>query len=201
MFCCATRSRETNQTLQPRQEATPKQAPARMTAGVQSSHIERHRHAFSAQCTGHSGIMKFLVGASLVLGLLAAGGGAAWSTTISIGASRVVSGGLALWQERRAKEMLAANVSGRVSVSELAAECGVSGAHFARAFRQSTGVPPHRWLTERRIDMAKHLLQHSSEPIAVVAVTCGFSDQSHLTHMFRKQVGHSPRSWRRLQTP
>jgi AraC family transcriptional regulator len=113
----------------------------------------------------------------------------------------ITRGGLALWQERRAKEMLAANLGGRISVKELAAACDVSHAHFTRAFRQSTGVPPHRWLIERRIEMAKGLLQHSSKPIAEIAVTCGFSDQSHLTHLFSKRVGHSPATWRRLHAP
>jgi AraC family transcriptional regulator len=111
----------------------------------------------------------------------------------------ILRGGLAPWQERRAKEMLEGNLDGAVSVSELAAECGVSVAHFARAFRRSTGVPPHRWLLERRIDLAKQLLQESADSIAEVALCCGFSDQSHLTHTFRRQVGISPGMWRRLR--
>ena len=111
----------------------------------------------------------------------------------------IVRGGLAPWQESRAKEMLRAKLDGAVSVSDLAAECGVSVAHFARAFRRSTGVPPHRWLLERRIELARQLLQASADSIAEVALACGFSDQSHLTHAFRKQVGVSPGMWRRLQ--
>jgi AraC family transcriptional regulator len=111
----------------------------------------------------------------------------------------IVRGGLAPWQERRAKEMLEAHLDGAVSVIELAAECGVSAAHFARAFRRSTGVPPHRWLLERRIELARQLLQNPAESIADVALACGFADQSHLTHAFRKEVGVSPGMWRRLR--
>lgn len=59
-------------------------------------------------------------------------------------------GGLAPCQERRAKEILSSNLMGDVSLNRLAAECGLSVSHFAHAFRQSTGLPPHRWLLERR---------------------------------------------------
>src|SRR6478672_10376901 len=63
--------------------------------------------------------------------------------------SRLVRGGLAPWQERRAKEMIDANLNG-VLVEELARECGFTKAHFSRAFRRSVGMAPHRWLMKRR---------------------------------------------------
>ena len=68
--------------------------------------------------------------------------------------SRLVRGGLAPWQERRAKEMIAANLDG-VPVKELARECRLSTAHFSRAFRRSVGVAPHNWLIEQRIVLSK----------------------------------------------
>ena len=64
-------------------------------------------------------------------------------------------GGLAPWQERRVKEMLEQDLAGDASLARLAAECGLSVRHFARAFQQSTGAPPHRWLLRRRVQRAR----------------------------------------------
>jgi AraC family transcriptional regulator len=110
--------------------------------------------------------------------------------------SRPVRGGLAPWQERRAKEMIAANLGG-VPVKELARECGLSRFHFSRAFRRSVGVAPHRWLMERRMEVAKEMLRDGRLSISDVVAACGFSDQSHLTRVFTRMVGVSPRAWRR----
>jgi AraC family transcriptional regulator len=50
-------------------------------------------------------------------------------------------GGLAPWQEKRAKELLEANIDGDLPLAQLAAECQLSKWHFSRAFRQATGRP------------------------------------------------------------
>lgn len=110
--------------------------------------------------------------------------------------SRLVRGGLAPWQERRAKEMIAANLDG-VPVKELARECRLSSAHFSRAFRRSVGVAPHRWLIEQRVVLSKEKLRDDGLSLSDVAMECGFSDQSHLTRVFRQAVGVSPGAWRR----
>jgi AraC family transcriptional regulator len=110
---------------------------------------------------------------------------------------RPVRGGLALWQERRAKEFIDANLDGDISVMLLARACGLSAKHFARAFRQSTGLAPHQWLLQRRIDKAKRLLCDAQVPLADAALACGFADQSHLTRVFTRAVGLSPGQWRR----
>jgi transcriptional regulator GlxA family with amidase domain len=70
----------------------------------------------------------------------------------------------------------------------------------ARAFRQSTGVPPHRWLLDRRVKRAKELLPNSSLSLSDVALACGFGDQSHFTRTFTAAVRLSPGVWRRLQS-
>jgi AraC family transcriptional regulator len=106
-------------------------------------------------------------------------------------------GGLSHRNERRAKEMIEANLGGDVSVAVLAQECHMSPAHFARAFRQSTGIAPHRWLVLCRIEAAKDLLYNSTRAIADIARDCGFSDQSHFTRAFTNAVGVSPGAWRR----
>lgn len=106
--------------------------------------------------------------------------------------------GLAPWQERRVKDLMMAFVDEDIPLSRLAGECGLSVRHFARAFRLSTGVPPHRWLLRYRVDRAKELLRTREVSLADVALFCGFVDQSHLTRTFTKIAGLSPGSWRRL---
>ncbi|MEO7954023.1 MAG: AraC family transcriptional regulator [Polaromonas sp.] len=113
--------------------------------------------------------------------------------------SQPVRGGLAPWQERRAKEILTANLHGDIALIDLANECGLSVRHFARAFRQSTGTPPHRWLLEQRVDKAKDLLLNSSSPLADIALACGFADQSHFTRAFTRAASLSPGAWRRMR--
>jgi AraC-like DNA-binding protein len=72
---------------------------------------------------------------------------------------RLLRGGLAPWQERRAKEILRANLVGGVPVKELARECRLSMSHFSRAFHRSVGVAPHNWLNEHRIVLSKEKLR------------------------------------------
>jgi AraC family transcriptional regulator len=107
-------------------------------------------------------------------------------------------GGLAPWQERRAKEIMEANLAGDIPLAELARECGLSTSHFARAFKESTGTSPHRWLMRRRIDSAMRLLRNRQSSLSQVALACGFSDQSHFTRVFTRFSGTGPAAWRRL---
>ena len=108
-------------------------------------------------------------------------------------------GGVTLspWQERRAKELLVANAAVGISVDTLAEECRLSRGHFIRAFKNSTGLPPHRWLLDHRMQKAKNLLALTSAPLSQIAIDCGFSDQSHLTRQFKSLVGVPPGTWRR----
>ena len=108
-----------------------------------------------------------------------------------------IKGGLAGWQERRARDMLDANLDGSLALKDLAAECGLSTSHFSRAFRMSTGVAPHQWLLRRRVAVAKTLMEDRKLPLAEVALSAGFADQSHFTRVFSKMVGASPNAWRR----
>jgi AraC family transcriptional regulator len=108
-------------------------------------------------------------------------------------------GGLAPWQESRAKEAIDANVDQEITIAQLAYDCGLSTSQFARAFKQSTGCPPHRWLLQQRIKRAQDLLLSSDKTLAEIATACGFSDQSHLTRVFGRNVGTSPGLWRRTK--
>jgi AraC family transcriptional regulator len=111
--------------------------------------------------------------------------------------SRPARGGLAPWQERRAREFLLANIKRGVALKEVARECGISVGHFSHAFRRTLGVAPHRWLIEQRVVLSKEKLRDDGLSLSDVAIECGFSDQSHLTRVFRQTVGVSPGAWRR----
>lgn len=111
--------------------------------------------------------------------------------------SQQVRGGLAPWQERRAREFLLANIKRGVTLKEVARECGLSLGHFSHAFRRTLGVAPHKWLIEQRVVLSKDKLRDDGLSLSDVAAECGFSDQSHLTRIFRQRVGVSPGTWRR----
>jgi AraC-like DNA-binding protein len=104
--------------------------------------------------------------------------------------------GLASWQERRARDMLMASMTGRITLSELARECSLSRSHFARAFKATTGVAPHQWLLAARIERTKVLLATSAKTIEEIAEECGFADQSHFRRTFVRSQHLTPSNWR-----
>jgi AraC-like DNA-binding protein len=106
-------------------------------------------------------------------------------------------GGLAPWQEKRAKELMSADLKGEVPLRVVARECGLSPCHFARAFRKSTGIAPHQWLLRQRVSAAKAMMREPEPALLDVARECGFADQSHFTRVFTRFVGQSPGVWRR----
>jgi AraC family transcriptional regulator len=110
-------------------------------------------------------------------------------------------GGLGPSQKRRATELLTENLAGRVRLSQLAQECGLSVSHFARSFKTSFGVSTHRWLVQRRIERSQNLLIHTREPLSDIAEQAGFSDQAAFTRTFHQIVGVSPGRWRRDRQP
>jgi len=79
----------------------------------------------------------------------------------------------------------------------VARECGLSVAHFSRAFLCTLGVAPHHWLIEQRIALSKQKLRDERQSLFDVAAECGFTDQSHFTRFFTRIVGAGPGAWRR----
>ncbi|WP_262047606.1 helix-turn-helix domain-containing protein [Bradyrhizobium sp. Bra78] len=108
-----------------------------------------------------------------------------------------VRGGLAPWQLKRACEKLDSDLGGTVSLQQVAAEFGLSVSYFSRAFRISTGLPPHQWLLRQRVKAAMQLMSVRDLPLSEIAIAVGFANQSHFTKVFSAQVGVSPATWRR----
>jgi AraC family transcriptional regulator len=111
--------------------------------------------------------------------------------------SRPIKGGLAPWQEKRSKEMLAGDLTGATPLHEIAAACGLSVSHFSRAFHKSTGLAPHAWLLQVRVESAKAMLRSGDASLSTIARACGFADQSHFARVFTHRVGLSPGAWRK----
>jgi AraC family transcriptional regulator len=109
------------------------------------------------------------------------------------------SGGLAPWQERRAKDMLMADLSGGLTLPQLASACRLSCSHFSQAFRQTVGCPPHQWLLAQRVERAKQMILNTTQSLSDIALETGFADQSHFTRVFTQRVRASPAAWRRAQ--
>lgn len=108
----------------------------------------------------------------------------------------VVRGGLAPAQLRRVKDYIEAHLDQPLPLRVLAGEACLSEYHFARMFRQSEGLPPHQYVLARRLLRAEQLLRHSALPLTEVALACGFSSASHLTHRFRQSRGLAPSALR-----
>ncbi|MCY1666464.1 AraC family transcriptional regulator [Rhizobium sp. SL86] len=96
-----------------------------------------------------------------------------------------------------AKEFLEANLHRDVSLDELADACSLSRGYLIRAFRETTGMTPYRWLIARRVERARQLIEQTELPLAEIAATCGFADQSHLSRHCVQLLGHSPGRLRR----
>ena len=118
---------------------------------------------------------------------------------ISRPGKRSFRSGLAPWQLRTAKALIRTNLGGEISLAQIAGECGLSAAHFARAFRISVGAPPHRWLMNQRVEESKALLLNSTLSLTEIAIKCGFADQSHFTRSFAAAVGATPGRWRLIR--
>ncbi|MCA1375460.1 MULTISPECIES: AraC family transcriptional regulator [unclassified Bradyrhizobium] len=106
-------------------------------------------------------------------------------------------GGLAPWQVKRVCERLESDLGGKLSLQEIAAEFDLSISHFSRAFRISTGLPPHQWLLRQRVKAAKQLMTVRDLSLSEIAISAGFANQSHFTRVFSSVVGVSPGTWRR----
>lgn len=113
--------------------------------------------------------------------------------TIEVSSSRAGSA------VRQARDLLDARYRDDLSLTEVAEAVGLSRAHLIRAFKKEFGMPPHGWLTDRRIRAARGLLEKGA-PIAETAFDCGFADQAHLTRQFKARTGVTPAVYRNAQS-
>jgi AraC-like DNA-binding protein len=112
-------------------------------------------------------------------------------------ASSPIAGGLAAWQIRKVTHFVDANLATTIRNEDLAALTRLTPSHFGRAFRNSVGECPHEFVMRRRIERAQELMLSTDANLSDIALDCGLADQSHLTRLFKRLVGESPRTWRR----
>src|SRR5271167_4428754 len=108
-----------------------------------------------------------------------------------------VRGGLAAWQERTVVAYIEDHLAEPISLATLSQQARLSPYHFSRAFKQSFGVPPHRFHASRRIERAKTLLAKPAQSVTEIAFTVGFCEASSFTASFRRETGLTPSSYRR----
>ncbi|MGA7538412.1 MAG: AraC family transcriptional regulator [Steroidobacteraceae bacterium] len=84
-----------------------------------------------------------------------------------------------------------------IRMSALAAVAGLSTSYFFYAFRSTLGESPHRYVVKRRIQCAQSQMLSTTDPLAAIALECGFADQAHLTRVFKQLAGVTPGVWRR----
>ena len=108
-------------------------------------------------------------------------------------------GCLPAWQVRRVHEYIESNLAHRLTTVGLAQVVNLSASHFSRAFVRSFGLTVHTYVMRRRVALAQRLMLSTSDELSRIALSCGMSDQSHLTRWFRRVVGETPAAWRRAR--
>jgi AraC-like DNA-binding protein len=101
-------------------------------------------------------------------------------------------GGLAPARANRVCEYIDTHLQETIALEVLAQIAQLSVHHFARAFRQTLGIPPHNYIVHRRVEHAQQLLRNTDLPLSEIAIVAGFTDQSHLARHFRTITGVSP---------
>ncbi|MDH0746214.1 AraC family transcriptional regulator [Pseudomonas sp. GD03842] len=107
-----------------------------------------------------------------------------------------LKGGLAPHLRRQLVEFIELNLAEPLSLGQLANLCALSEYHFARMFRESFGLPPHRYLLARRINRAREQLRNTRQPFGDIALACGFASASHFSNTFRQAMGATPGAYR-----
>jgi len=114
----------------------------------------------------------------------------------TIGVARGASSELPAGRLRRVTQYIQENLQRELRLAELSALVHMSPYHFARLFRRSIGMPPHKFVVRCRIDAARTLLAARRSPIAEIGQLVGFRTPSHFTTTFRRVVGLTPSGYR-----
>lgn len=104
---------------------------------------------------------------------------------------------LTRWQAGQVMEYIDSHLRITIRMSALAAVAGLSTSYFFYAFRSTLGESPHRYVVRRRIQRAQSRILATTDPLAAIALECGFADQAHLTRVFKQFAGVTPAVWRR----
>jgi AraC-like DNA-binding protein len=113
-----------------------------------------------------------------------------------IAAEREQRGGLPARMLRCIEKYIDVHLEKALTVEELASHLGISPSYFARSFRSSVGLPPHAYVTRRRLSRAQELLASTELPLTDIALATGFADQSHFSRRFHELAGMPPRTFR-----
>jgi len=108
----------------------------------------------------------------------------------------VKSHGLPDWAVVRTRDLIASDLARDFSLDELATEVGYSACHFQRSFKAATGLSPHEFQRDLRLQHAMHLLSMSADPVISVALDCGFDNAAYFSTWFKRQTGMTPTKYR-----
>jgi AraC family transcriptional regulator len=117
---------------------------------------------------------------------------------LNLKSESVESAGLSRYQLQQVVDYIHDCLDAELSVKEMAQTVGLSQYHFSRMFKQSTGMAPHQYVMQQRLELAKQLLKQPELPMSDIAYQCGFANQSHLSKSFRNNFGISPKFYRTL---
>lgn len=116
----------------------------------------------------------------------------------TVGGRHNIRGGLAGWQKNWVRDYIEEHLDDDISLATLAELARLSPFHFARAFKRSFELSPHRYLTARRIERAKQLLGQPDRAVTQIGLDVGFSDTSSFSSAFRRETGVTPTDFRRV---
>ena len=107
---------------------------------------------------------------------------------------RRLTGGLSRSALQQVIEYIMENLETELALADLATVANLSPSHFARLFKQSTGIPPHQYVIQRRVEAAKGLLIQGKSSVSEIAYRVGFANPSHLSYHFKRIIGVMPKA-------
>ena len=111
--------------------------------------------------------------------------------------ARATQAGLDRRRLTRVLDYVGANLEGDLTLARLASVACLSRFHFSRAFKAAVGRSPHHYVSAKRLELAKQLLEKGDQPLAHIALTLKFSCQANFTRAFREATGQTPAQYRR----
>jgi len=116
--------------------------------------------------------------------------------SMNTSAARSYRGGIPRYKLRRVIEYIRENLGSDLKIVQIAQQVNLSPSHFTRQFKLATGLAPHQYIMQKRIEAAEKLLSDTEIPIAQIALEIGFQSQSRFTTLFRQIKGTTPRAYR-----